>query len=85
MDIQSQSQRPQPAIRHLASLKVLSRLLGHELHAQSGKTLTLSRDEVIEIQATVDLYIEDLTRRTQSGPSNVSITSVEQPLVGTRN
>ena len=65
------STRPQhPAIRQLATLKVLSRLLGHELHAQSGtKSVTLSRDEVFEIQTTVDLFIEELTRRMAQAPA----------------
>lgn len=82
MDNQAQSRSQSAALRQLATLKVLSRLLGHELHAQTGKTLTLSRDEVIEIQATVDLFIEDQTRR--AGASS-TISSVETPLVGSRN
>jgi hypothetical protein len=35
--------------RHIANLKILSRLLAHELRAQSGPRLDLSRDEVTEI------------------------------------
>lgn len=50
--------------RQLANLKLISRLLGHELHAQGGsKAITLSRDEVVEIQTTLDLFIEEATRR----------------------
>ena len=50
--------------RHLSSLKVVSRLLGHELHTQSSsKAVTLSRDEVIEIQTTLDLFIEECARQ----------------------
>jgi hypothetical protein len=56
--------------RQLASLKLVSRLLSHELHAQSSsKTLTLSRDEVVEIQTVIDLFIEDSARRSNSTPA----------------
>jgi len=49
--------------RQLSSLKLVSRLLAHELHAQaSAKQIVLSRDEVIEIQTTLDLFIEQLGR-----------------------
>jgi hypothetical protein len=65
--------------RQLASLKLVSRLLSHELHAQSSsKTLTLSRDEVVEIQTVIDLFIEDSSRRTNS------TSSIESSLVATR-
>jgi hypothetical protein len=68
MDIQSASKPSNPIVRQLASLKILSRLLGHELHAQGGtKTVQLSREEVIEIQTTVDLFIEDIVRRHGPG------------------
>ncbi len=65
----SQSKQQNPIVRQLASLKVLSRLLGHELHAQqSSRSLTLSREEVIEIQTTVDLFIEEIVRRQSQAP-----------------
>src|SRR6185503_11650728 len=67
MDAQSKQQNP--IVRQLASLKVLSRLLGHELHAQqSSRSLTLSREEVIEIQTTIDLFIEEIVRRQSQAP-----------------
>lgn len=44
--------------RELANLKILSRLLGHELHAQTGARLTMSREQVVEMQTTLDLFIE---------------------------
>lgn len=54
--------------RQLSHLKILSRLLGHELHAQTSPRITLSRDEVEEIQASLDLYIEEVLRhRSYSG------------------
>ncbi|MBL6722172.1 MAG: hypothetical protein ISQ08_12255, partial [Planctomycetes bacterium] len=56
----AESRALQPLVRQLAHLKVLSRLLGHELHAQaSSRTLTLSREEVVEMQTTLDLFIEE--------------------------
>lgn len=57
-----------PLVRQLASLKILSRLLSHELHAQSSsKTVQLSREELVEIQTTIDLFIEDVARRQGPG------------------
>ncbi len=74
MDIQTSNKPTNPIIRQLASLKILSRLLNHEVHAQgASKTIQLSREEVMEIQTTLDLFIEDLVRRQgASGGPNVS-------------
>ena len=65
----SQSHKSVNALhRHLAVLKVVSRLLGHELHSQSGgKSITLSREEAVEIQMTLDLFIEEASRRMVGG------------------
>jgi len=59
-----QSQRTE---RQLAHLKILSRLLGHELHAQTSPRVTLSREEVEEIQASLDMYIEEVMRQRGYG------------------
>ena len=59
--------------RQLAHLKILSRLLGHELHAQTSPRITLSRDEVEEIQASLDMYIEEVLRqRGYSGSKGIA-------------
>ena len=81
------STRPQnPILRQLANLKILSRLLAHEVHSQStSKTLTLSRDEVAEMQTALELYIEDITRRYSQAPSAGGVAPVEAPLAGVRN
>ena len=64
MDSSNQTQFSAGLARQLSSLKLVSRLLSHELHAQSNaKQITLSRDEVIEIQTTIDLFIEQLARK----------------------
>ena len=69
--------------RQLASLKIVSRLLAHELHSQQGsKQVTLSRDEVSEIQTCVDLFIEEVSRR-QGQVSGVS--AAKPTLVAARN
>ena len=80
-----------PLQRHLAHLKVLSRLLGHELHAQgSAKQVTFSRDQVMEIQTSLDLFIEDAGRRVgsasgaSSAPPSIQ-TAGETHLLPTRN
>ena len=57
-----------PIIRQLTTLKILARLLGHELHAQgNSKTVQLSREEVLEIQTTLEIYIEETTRKAGTG------------------
>jgi hypothetical protein len=54
--------------RALAHLKIVSRLLAHELHAQQSPRVTISREELLEIQTSLDLYIEDALRtRNPSG------------------
>jgi hypothetical protein len=88
MEPQSSAKHQNPIVRQLATLKVLSRLLGHELHAQGGsKTVTLSRDEVTEIQATVDLFIEEIARRLGQAPAApvANVPSAEPHLVTSRN
>ncbi len=77
--------------RHLAHLKVISRLLGHELHSQgSTKTVSLSREQVVEIQTSLDLYIEEATRRVSGGAGGAGDTvavpsTTDVHLVSARN
>jgi len=78
-----------PSVRQLATLKLVSRLLAHELHAQSNaKQIALSKDEVLEIQTCIDLFIEDATRRQGTAGSSmtapVSVNTLEPQLVGGR-
>jgi len=47
--------------RNLAHLKLISRLIGHELHAQSNQRVTLSREELTEMQTSLDLFIEEMS------------------------
>ena len=85
MDIQS-SKPQNPILRQLANLKILSRLLAHEVHAQgTSKTVTLSRDEVSEVQTSLELYIEEVSRRYSQSPASGGLASVESPLAGVRN
>ena len=85
MDIQS-SKPQNPILRQLANLKILSRLLAHEVHAQgTSKTVTLSRDEISEVQTSLELYIEEISRRYNQAASTGGLASVESPLAGVRN
>ena len=68
--------------RHLAQLKLVSRLLGHELHSQGGsKAIALSREQVIEMQVALDLFIEEATKRLggRSGGGYGPQTQSQQP------
>jgi hypothetical protein len=78
-----------PTVRQLATLKLVSRLLAHEMHAQaSAKQVTLSKDELVEIQTCIDLFIEDATRRQGTAGSSVttpvSVSTLDPQLVGSR-
>ncbi|MFT5050358.1 MAG: hypothetical protein ACI8QZ_001759 [Chlamydiales bacterium] len=74
--------------RHLSTLKLVSRLLGHELHSQGGaKSITLSRDEVVEMQTSIDIFIEEVGRGGRgNGTGMAGITSTtDVELVPARN
>jgi len=77
------SNQPNRLERTLAHLKIVSRLLGHELHAQNAPRLTLSRDEVLEIQTSIDLFIEDAMKNAR-GTSASPTREVEMPTVEAR-
>jgi hypothetical protein len=72
------------AQRQLSILKVLSRLLGHELHTQQSPRLTLSREEVIEIQTSLDLYIENVMRSKGPASGAVPVADLEVQAVPAR-
>ena len=86
-----------PLQRQLSHLKVLSRLLGHELHTQTGgQSINLSREAVTEMQTSIDLFIEEATKFTGNSysaggsgapnPNRAATTSLgDANLVPTRN
>lgn len=75
MDTMSTTQRSAHLARQICNLKLISRLLGHELHAQSSsKSIQLSKEEVAEIRTTIDLFIEEVSR--QQGSKGTSYASV---------
>ena len=84
MDSSSQ-QRPNSVLqRQLSNLKLVSRLLGHELHSQaSAKSITLSREAVMEIQTTLDLFIEEAARGQMNIGAPKGSTSPPTQLVTT--
>jgi len=82
MDRHTPSTNGSPTERHIANLKILSRLLSHELRAQTGPRLTLSREEMAEIQVCLDLFIEEMMRR--KGSSGAVRAEVEVQTVPAR-
>ncbi len=72
--------------RQLAPLKLISRLLGHELHAQQSPRITLSREELLEVQTTIDLHIEAALRGAKgnsgagAGPGQLGSELEVQPV-----
>lgn len=84
MDRNHSSTRSDVLERKLAHLKILSRLLGHELHGQTGSRITLSREEVLEVRTTLDLLIEDIMRGRTPSMSTTPVTRVEPEVVPAR-
>jgi len=81
--------QPNRLERTLAHLKIVSRLLGHELHAQNAPRLTFSREEIGEIQTSIDLFIEEAIKNARGtavgGTRDVSNSrEVEVPTVEAR-
>lgn len=70
--------------RQLAHLKIISRLLGHELHVQTSPRITLSRDEVIEIQTSIDLFIEEIGKKRAGGQGGGAFPELEVQAVPNR-
>ena len=70
--------------RQLAHLKIISRLLGHELHAQTAPRVTLSREEVLEIQTSIDLFIEEVVKSRGSTVSASDVQTVPAHTVSAR-
>ena len=70
--------------RQLAHLKIVSRLLAHELHAQNAPRVTLSREQVIEIQTSIDLYIEEVMRAGKTNASALPTRDLEVQSVAPR-
>ncbi len=86
MDAHGQSKYGSHIQRQLAALKVISRLLGHELHSQTGtKAITLSREEVVEIQTTLDMFIEVINAKLGAQTPAGVIPTAETHLVPARN
>lgn len=70
MDLSSKVANSARIDRELAHLKIISRLLGHEMHSQNGQRILLSRESVQEIQTSLDLFIEAASgTRKKSAPS----------------
>jgi len=60
----TQSHNPPSRVeRQLAHLKIISRLLSHELHAQTGPRVMLSREELDEVRTSIDLFIEEFVKK----------------------
>ena len=78
MDKTSKASAADRLNRELSHLKIISRLLGHEMHSQNGARVMLSRDAVQELQTSLDLFIESVAGARKSAPSvaNVETTPV---------
>lgn len=75
--------QPNRLERTLSHLKIISRLLGHELHSQNAPRLSFSREEIVEIQTSIDLFIEDALKTARGTPTGQT-REVEIPTVEAR-
>ncbi|MCC6782003.1 MAG: hypothetical protein IT457_04095 [Planctomycetes bacterium] len=67
--------------RHLSQLKVLSRLLEHELDASKGSAeVTLDRELFENLLDTVEIFVEDVERE-HGGRAVVAAKPAEKPAV----
>lgn len=73
MDMTSKAASAHRLDRELAHLKIISRLLGHEMHSQNSPRIQLSRDSVQEIQTSLDLFIESMAAGRKASPQVSSI------------
>ncbi len=80
----SSANQPARLQRQLSHLKIISRLLGHELHAQNAPRLTLSREEVLEIQTSIDLFIEEVMRAKGGATGLGTVPALEVQAVPAR-
>jgi hypothetical protein len=86
MDLPNQPRSATSMFRQISSLKLVSRLLGHELHSQSSaKAITLSRESVLEIQNTLDLFIEESSRGQLGVQSPTGAAAVTTRMVSSTN
>ncbi|MEO0480233.1 MAG: hypothetical protein AAF196_12200 [Planctomycetota bacterium] len=46
--------------RHLSQIKVLSRLLEHELETSKGREVAIDRDTIEAVLDTLEIFVEDL-------------------------
>ena len=76
--------QPSRVQRQIATLKIVSRLLAHELHAQNSPRVTLSRDEVQEIQTSIDLFIEEVLRAKGGATGLGTVPALEVQAVPAR-
>jgi ribosome-binding factor A len=75
--------QPNRLERTLSHLKIISRLLARELQAQNAPRLTFSREEMIEIQTSIDLFIEEAQKNAR-GTLGGATREVELPTVEAR-
>lgn len=68
--------------RHLSQLKVLSRLLEHELDSSKGSPeVTLDRELFENLLDTVEIFVEDVERENGGRSATPAAKAVEKPAV----
>ena len=63
--------------RHLSQLKILTRLLEHELELSKGEEVVLEKHLVENVLDTIEIFTEDLDGTVRSAPSSDRKTKAE--------
>lgn len=72
--------------RHLSQLKVLSRLLEHELDAaKGGREVTIDRDTIENFLDTLEIFIEDCDAQTGGQRGDRAKVAEQKPQVARLN
>lgn len=82
MDKQSDAGIGKYVHRHVSQLKVLARLMEHELDAsKGGAELTIDRELVESMLDTIEIFIEDVGSEQGGGRGVTSKPAAEKPAV----
>ncbi len=67
--------------RHLSQIKVLSRLMEHELDAANGREVTIDREIVESVLDTLEIFVEDLEGSASSPRESRNKVPADKPAV----
>ena len=79
MDTKSEAGNAKFVERHLSQLKVLARVIEHEIDSANGREVTMDRSLVESILDTLEIFIEDVQGGT--GRDSRAKSATKEPAV----